>query len=170
MPIQSQPTADGSRTESLHSWSSQARPATAKLSSFDVQRAARGELRLAVVVAGLLGPWPLARHARVALQQHRLRRVEHEIDGEAAALARCLRDVAAGAGRIGARQSPVADHDVGVADARLGDAEAGAGDALVVAQAPGGEVAHRGVREQQLPRGEAARLRGAETRSAPGRT
>ena len=72
MPIQSQPTASGCISCSLHSWSSQARPRTGTALAGAPQRALHRQLRLAQVVAGLGFVRPLAREAGIALQQQRL--------------------------------------------------------------------------------------------------
>jgi hypothetical protein len=63
-------------------------------------------------------------------------------------------DIAAAIANAFAPETPVAQHDVGVADGGLGDAEAAARDPFVVAQATLVQIGECGVREHELVRRE----------------
>ena len=137
--------------------------------TLDGQGGAWPELRFAVVVAGLALVGPLAREAGVALQQQRLR--------SAAIVSSSLNPVAAttraparrprGAATTAPRRT-AASSLRGRAQRRR-RRPGPARDALVVVVAPRAQVGQRGVREQQLPRREAARVVAAPARCGCGR-
>ena len=88
MPIQSQPTASGAGIPRSIRGPARPCPATSKRWPRSVIAPAHRELRLAVVVAGLLGLRALARQALRALQQQRLRRRERRSSAKSAAVTR----------------------------------------------------------------------------------
>ena len=92
--------------------------------------AARVQLGLAVVVAGLAELRALARKAAIALQQHRLGGVKAQ--GQAQAAGRQAGVVGAGLHRSFAPKMPAAQPQVGVVRGGLGQPKAFAGDGLVV--------------------------------------
>src|SRR5438552_4251270 len=108
------------------------------------------EMRKAVVVARLRRVRPLAAEAALALEQHRLFRVE----------AQAVAEIARGDFRLvpasGLLEPPVLDRDLGAALFGMGEPEARARRALVVQQPTGRRIGERRVREQQLPRREPA--------------
>src|ERR1700686_4323692 len=88
--------------------------------------AAHAQVRLAVVVAGRLWRRTLLAVAGDTIEEHRLRGLEAQIQGEI--LSRDMRLVR----RSAALELPVIDPDAGVADARVRESQAGASDALIV--------------------------------------
>jgi hypothetical protein len=125
------------------------------------------QLRLAVVVAGVLRQRSLARMAGLPLQQQRLGRCQVE----------CQREAGVGRGQpggvvavAGALQAPGAERDAGITapgvHVRQRLVAGPALNALRVAVLPAGDVGDRGMREQQLARGEAAGQVGGERGAA----
>ncbi len=112
--------------------------------------AADGQMRPAVIVACLLRARPLAARAAASLQQWRRLCDEREVEVE----------VAGGYSRLVRipiqPQRPVADVHVGRGGCRFGQSQSCARGPLVVLQSRGARVGDRRVREQQLPRREAA--------------
>src|SRR3989449_4560041 len=108
------------------------------------------EMRKAVVVARLRRVRTFAAEAALALEQHRLFRIEPEPIAEIAR--RDLHRVAA----PGLPQRPVFDRDLGAALFGLGEPQARARGALIVQQRCGERIGERRVREEQLPRREPA--------------
>src|SRR5204863_8497543 len=105
-----------------------------RLAAVEREQATHRKLRLAVVEAELRGVGPLARDAALALQQHRLRRGELEVEAKARAVARRTRAVTARPVRALAGEAPVAKDQARVGLGSGGDAEAAAREALVGAQ------------------------------------
>ncbi len=128
MPIQSQPTASGCISWSLHSWSSQARPLHRHRPAGAPQRALRRQLRFAQVVAGLGFVRALAREAGVALQQQRLGGAQLQLQLEAVGGAAEAGAVQAEAGVVAALQRPAAQPQVGVAVEARASAASGSPD------------------------------------------
>src|SRR6266571_8231240 len=121
-----------------------------QLPAADDDAARNREMRKAVVVARLRRVRPFAAEAALALEQHRLFRIETEAVAEIAR--RDLRRVLA----PGLLERPVFDRDLGAALLGTGEPEACARGALVVQQPTGRRIGERGMREEQLPRREAA--------------
>ena len=124
------------------------------------ERAAHRELRLAVVVAEVARARALARQPRVALQQRRLRRFQLQLVGEAHVTVAELCTVAAIAL---AQQRPILHAHTRVlrrceGKQRLVVALRPAHDALRMQEPSRAQIAHRRMRQQQLTRGEAARV------------
>src|SRR6266849_3634895 len=121
-----------------------------ELAAADDDAARDREMRNAVVVARLRRVRPFAAEAALALEQHRLFRLEPEPVAEIAR--RDLRRVAA----PGLLERPVFDHDLGAALFGLGEPEPRARGALIVQQPCGERIGERRMREEQLPRREPA--------------
>src|SRR2546427_1301725 len=121
-----------------------------QLPAADDDAARDREMRQAVVVARLHRVRPFAAETALALEQHRLFRIEPEAVAEIAR--RDLRRVVA----PGLLERPVFDRDLGAALLGTGEPEACARGALVVQQACGRRIGERSMREEQLPRREAA--------------
>src|SRR2546425_1677580 len=107
-------------------------------------------MRKAVVVTRLRRVRPLAAEAALALEQHRLFRVEAEAVAEIAR--RDLRRVTA----PGLPERPVLDRNFGAALFGLGEPEPRARGTLVVQQPTGRRIGEHRMREKQLPRREPA--------------
>src|SRR5712691_882342 len=122
-----------------------------QLAAADDDAARDREMRKAVVVARLRRVRPFAAEAALALEQHRLFRIEPEPVAEIAR--RDLRRVAA----PGLRERPVFDRDLGAALFGLGEPEPRARGALIVQQPTGRRIGERRVRKEQLPRRKPAR-------------
>src|SRR5438309_65330 len=125
--------------------------ANLQLAAADGDAARDREMRKAVVVARLRRVRPLAAEAALALEQHRLLRLEPQTVAEIAR--RDLRRVAA----LYLLERPVFDRDFGAPLLRLGEPEACARGALIVQQLSRTRIGECRMREEQLPRREAAR-------------
>src|SRR5258706_4140007 len=129
-----------------------------ELAAADEDAARDRKMRNAVVVARLRRVRPFAAEAALALEQHRLFRIEPEAVVEIAR--RDLRHVAA----PGLLERPVFDRDLGAALFGLGEPEPRARGALIVQQPRGRRIGERRMREEQLPRREPARKVFGDTR------
>ena len=121
-------------------------------SSLDRELARHGEMREAVVVGRGERIGTLAAVPRGALQQHRLRDLELELQRKVGSGDRGLQ------APVLLAQGPVIDPDVHPTFARVSEVEAFARTALRVAEPADPRVGHRRVREQHLARRKPARV------------